>query len=122
MRSEKARISMRKCLPQLRSATMRSPTSRSLSMRVLPSAATMRLPTMPCACSRRMTIEGPSGTTSPRSRFAPGLALEHFEEAHLDRARPAHADADEDALGDPAQRRRARLEARHAAEVDLGGI
>ena len=37
-----------------------------------------------------------------------GRRLEHLEEAHHDRARPAHADADEDALADPGERLRAR--------------
>jgi len=49
-------------------------------------------------------------------------SLANLEEAHLDDRRSAHADAHEDALADPCQRRRARLEARRAAEVDVAGI
>src|SRR6476469_10545262 len=116
-RSANVGSSTRKCLPQLRSATMRWPTRRSLLIRVLPSTPTMRRPTSPCASSFRMTIDGPSGMTSPALERS-----EHLEEAHHDGLWPAHADADEDALADPGERRRGALEARQAAEVDLGRL
>src|SRR5436190_17815249 len=118
-RSAKVGSSTRKCLPQLRRATMRSPTRRSLSIRVLPSTATMRRPTRRFASSFRMTIEGPSGMTSPALE---GRCLQDLEEAHHDGGRPERADADEDALVDPGERRRGAFEARQAAEVDLGRI
>src|SRR5436190_10214556 len=116
-RSAKVGSSTRKCLPQLRRPTIRSPTRRSLPIRVLPSTATMRRPTRRFASSLRMTIEGPSGMASPALA---GRCLQDLEEAHHDGGRPAHADADEDALVDPGQCRRGAFEARQTAEVDLG--
>jgi hypothetical protein len=67
MRNEKVFSSTRKCFPQLRIATTRSPSRRSLAIVVLPSTATMRLPAKRCASSRRITIDGPSGTSACRS-------------------------------------------------------
>lgn len=62
MRIEKPLNSIRKCLPQVRKATMRCPISRALSIFALPVALRMRSPANDCVRSRKMTSVGPSGT------------------------------------------------------------
>src|SRR5947209_2314666 len=61
MRTLKSGSSMRKCLPQLRKASMRWCSRRSLAIVVLPSTRAIVLPVKRVASSLRMTIEGPSG-------------------------------------------------------------
>src|SRR3954470_17474486 len=61
MRSATVGSSSRKCLPQVRTACTVRPFRRSLSSVVLPSTRRMRRPSKTCACSRRMTSDGPSG-------------------------------------------------------------
>src|SRR4051812_9761155 len=57
----KSGSSTRKCLPQLRKASMRCCSSRSFSMVVLPCTRRIVRPRKGLTCSLRMTIEGPSG-------------------------------------------------------------
>src|SRR5690606_33009953 len=61
MRSETSSSSIRKCLPQLRNERTDWPTRRVLSSLALPCARSMVWPVKTAACSRRMTMEGPSG-------------------------------------------------------------
>src|SRR5215204_6489058 len=59
-RSVKSGSSTRKCLPQLRNASMRWRSRRSFSIVVLPETRSIVLPRKGVTCSFRMTMEGPS--------------------------------------------------------------
>src|SRR5881398_1213848 len=65
MRTTMVGIWIRKCLPQVRSATIGWPSRRDVSIaQVLPSARTTSWPTKRAVCSFRMNSDGPSGTAS----------------------------------------------------------
>src|SRR5688500_5401207 len=68
---------IKKCLPQLRRSRTRRPRMRSRSSRLLPVTFLTALPTKPAACSRRMTMDGPSGMGAvPRPASAAGARVQ----------------------------------------------